>query len=108
MASINLIEAFQDFKEAENIDRPTMMKAAEDVFKTLLRKKFGSDENFDVIVNAEKGDLEIIRRRVIVSDGEVNDPLAEVAYKDDAKIEPDFEVGEQMYEGEDIMDCGRR
>ena len=66
MASINLSEAFQDFKEAENIDRPTMMKVVEDVFKTLLRKKFGSDENFDVIVNAEKGDLEIIRRRMIV------------------------------------------
>jgi len=108
MASINLIEAFQEFKDAENIDRPTMMKVVEDVFKTLLRKKFGSDENFDVIVNAEKGDLEIIRRRVIVADGEVNDPLAEVAYKDAAKIEPDFEVGEELYEGVDIMDFGRR
>jgi len=108
MASINLIEAFQEFKDAENIDRPTMMKVVEDVFKTLLRKKFGSDENFDVIVNAEKGDLEIIRRRVIVNDGEVNDPLAEVAYKDAAKIEPDFEVGEELYEGVDIMDFGRR
>jgi transcription termination/antitermination protein NusA len=108
MASINLIEAFQEFKDAENIDRPTMMKVVEDVFKTLLRKKFGSDENFDVIVNAEKGDLEIIRRRVIVNDGEVNDPLAEVAYKDAARIEPDFEVGEELYEGVDIMDFGRR
>jgi transcription termination/antitermination protein NusA len=108
MASINLIEAFQEFKDAENIDRPTMMKVVEDVFKTLLRKKFGSDENFDVIVNAEKGDLEIIRRRVIVADGEVNDPLAEVAFKDAAKIEPDFEVGEELYEGVDIMDFGRR
>src|SRR6476660_10092616 len=99
MASINLIDAFQDFKEAENIDRPTMMKVVEDVFKTLLRKKFGSDENFDVIVNAEKGDLEIMRRRMIVADGEVNDPLAEVAYKDATRIEPDFEVGEELYEG---------
>src|SRR3982751_4244710 len=108
MASINLIEAFQDFKEAENIDRPTMMKVVEDVFKTLLRKKYGSDDNFDVIVNAEKGDLEIMRRRMIVNDGEVNDPLAEIAYKDAAKIEPDFEVGEELYEGIDIMDFGRR
>src|SRR5213596_2036980 len=108
MASINLIEAFQEFKDAENIDRPTMMKVVEDVFKTLLRKKFGSDENFDVIVNAEKGELEIIRRRMIVADGEVNDPLAEVAYKDATKIEPDFEVGEELYEGVDIMDFGRR
>ena len=108
MASINLIEAFQDFKDAENIDRPTMMKVVEDVFKTLLRKKFGSDENFDVIVNAEKGDLEIIRRRMIVEDGEVIDPLAEVAYSNAVKIEPDFEVGEELYEEVDILDFGRR
>ncbi|MGZ5246682.1 MAG: transcription termination factor NusA [Flavitalea sp.] len=108
MASINLIDAFQDFKEAENIDRPTMMKVVEDVFKTLLRKKYGSDDNFDVIVNAEKGDLEIIRRRMIVEDGDVNDPLAEIAYSDAVKIEPDFEIGEELYEGVDIMDFGRR
>jgi N utilization substance protein A len=108
MASINLIEAFQDFKEAENIDRPTMMKVVEDVFKTLLRKKYGSDENFDVIVNAEKGDLEIIRRRTIVEDGAVNDPLAEIGYSDATKIEPDFEIGEELYEEIDIMDFGRR
>lgn len=108
MASINLIEAFQDFKEAENIDRPTMMKVVEDVFKTLLRKKYGSDENFDVIVNAEKGDLEIVRRRMIVDDGTVEDPLAEIAYKDAVKIEPDYEVGEELYEEVDIMDFGRR
>ena len=108
MASINLIEAFQDFKEAENIDRPTMMKVVEDVFKTLLRKKYGSDDNFDVIVNAEKGDLEIMRRRTIVEDGQVNDPLAEIAYGEAVKIEPDFEVGEDLYEEIDIMDFGRR
>lgn len=108
MASINLIEAFQEFKDAENIDRPTMMKVVEDVFKTLLRKKFGSDDNFDVIVNAEKGDLEIIRRRMIVEDGEVMDPLAEVAYTEAVKIEPDFEVGEELYEEVDILDFGRR
>ncbi|MBG9375632.1 transcription termination/antitermination protein NusA [Panacibacter sp. DH6] len=108
MASINLIDAFQEFKDAENIDRPTLMKVVEDVFKTLLRKKFGSDENFDVIVNAEKGDLEIIRRRMIVEDGEVMDPLAEIGYTDATKIEPDFEVGEELYEEMDIMDFGRR
>ncbi|HVK50021.1 MAG TPA: transcription termination factor NusA [Pseudobacter sp.] len=108
MASINLIEAFQDFKEAENIDRPTMMKVVEDVFKTLLRKKYGSDENFDVIVNAEKGDLEIFRRRMIVEDGAVADPLAEIAYSDAVKIEPDFEVGEELYEEVNILDFGRR
>jgi len=108
MASINLIESFQEFKDAENIDRPTLMKVLEDVFKTLLRKKYGSDENFDVIVNTEKGDLEIIRRRMIVADGEVNDPLAEIAYSDAIKIEPDFEVGEELYEEVDIYDFGRR
>ena len=108
MASINLMEAFQEFKDAENIDRPTMMKVVEDVFKTLLRKKFGSDENFDVIVNAEKGDLEIIRHRMIVEDGLVEDPLAQVAYADAIKIEPDFEVGEELYEEIDLYDFGRR
>ncbi len=108
MASINLIEAFQEFKDAENIDRPTLMKVVEDVFKTLLRKKFVSDENFDVIVNAEKGDLEIIRRRMIVEDGEVQDPLAEIAYSEAVKIEPDFEVGEELYQEVDLYDFGRR
>jgi N utilization substance protein A len=108
MSSINLIDAFQDFKDAENIDRPTMMKVVEDVFKTLLRKKYGSDDNFDVIVNAEKGDLEIIRRRMIVEDGEVEDPLAQVPYSEAAKIEPDFEVGEELYEEIDLLDFGRR
>src|SRR5215218_7267459 len=108
MASINLIEAFADFKDAENIDRPTMMKVVEDVFKTLLRKKYTSDDNFDVIVNAEKGDLEIIRHRVIVEDGQVEDPLAQVAYSDATKIEPDFEVGEELFQEIDLYDFGRR
>ncbi|MDE3126226.1 MAG: transcription termination/antitermination protein NusA, partial [Bacteroidota bacterium] len=108
MASINLIDAFQEFKDTENLDRPTLMKVVEDVFKTLLRKKYGSDENFDVIVNAEKGDLEIIRRRMIVEDGEVQDPLAEISYSEAVKIEPDFEVGEELYEEVDMLDFGRR
>ncbi|MBX9782144.1 MAG: transcription termination factor NusA [Chitinophagaceae bacterium] len=108
MASINLIESFQEFKDAENIDRPTMMKVLEDVFKTLLRKKYGSDDNFDVIVNTEKGDLEIMRRRTIVEDGQVEDPLAQIAYADAVKIEPDYEVGEELYEDVDIHDFGRR
>ncbi|GAB3415454.1 transcription termination factor NusA [Niabella aquatica] len=108
MASINLIEAFQEFKDAENIDRPTMMKVVEDVFKTLLRKKYGSDDNFDVIVNAEKGDLEIVRHRTIVEDGEVEDPLAQVPYSEAVKLEPDYEVGEDLYEEIDLIDFGRR
>ncbi|MFT3903248.1 MAG: transcription termination factor NusA [Niabella sp.] len=108
MASINLIEAFQEFKDTENIDRPTLMKVVEDVFKTLLRKKYGSDENFDVIVNAEKGDLEILRHRTIVEDGQVEDPLAQIAYSDAIKLEPDYEVGEDLYEEVNLFDFGRR
>jgi N utilization substance protein A len=108
MASINLIESFQEFKDAENIDRPTMMKVLEDVFKTLLRKKYGSDDNFDVIVNTEKGDLEIMRRRLIVEDGSVVDPLAEISVTDAAKIDSSYEVGEDLYEDVEILDFGRR
>ena len=84
------------------------MKVVEDVFKTLLRKKYGSDENFDVIVNAEKGDLEIMRRRTIVENGAVEDPLAQIAYSDAVKLEPDYEVGEDLYEEIEILDFGRR
>ncbi|PUZ26655.1 NusA antitermination factor [Chitinophaga costaii] len=108
MASINLIESFTEFKEAENIDRPTLMKVLEDVFKTLLRKKYGSDENFDVIVNTEKGDLEILRRRTIVTDGEVEDDNAQIAYSEAIKVEPDYQVGEDLYEEVEIQDFGRR
>ncbi|MGX5818053.1 transcription termination factor NusA [Chitinophaga lutea] len=108
MASINLIESFTEFKEAENIDRPTLMKVLEDVFKTLLRKKYGSDENFDVIVNTEKGDLEILRRRTIVEDGTVEDENAQIAYSEAILVEPDYQVGEDLYEEVEIMDFGRR
>lgn len=108
MASINLIESFQDFKEAENIDRPTLMKVLEDVFKTLIRKKYGSDENFDVIVNDQTGDLEIFRRREIVEDGMVEDDLTQVDYSEAIKIEPDYAVGEELYEEVDVLDFGRR
>src|SRR6476646_1375487 len=108
MASINLIEAFQEFKDAENIDRPTMMKVVEDVFKTLLRKKYGSDDNFDVIVNAEKGDIEIFRRRNIVDDDDVYNTLEEIEVSEAKKISPDYEVGEEVYEEVNLEDFGRR
>ncbi|HJW16532.1 MAG TPA: transcription termination factor NusA [Flavisolibacter sp.] len=108
MASINLMEAFQEFKDAENIDRPTLMRVVEDVFKTLLRKKYGSDETFDVIVNAEKGDLEIFRRRTIVEDGDIYNTLEEIEYSDALKISPDYEVGEELYEEVNLVDFGRR
>src|SRR6195952_2812986 len=109
MASINLIDSFQEFKEAENIDRPTLMKVMEDVFKTLIRKKYGSDENFDVIVNDQKGDLEIFRRRTIVDDDDLYNTLTEIEYKDAIKIAPDYQVGEELYEEVDIQkEFGRR
>jgi N utilization substance protein A len=108
MASINLIEAFQDFKDAENIDRPTLMRVVEDVFRTLIRKKYGSDETFDVIVNAEKGDLEIFRRRTVVDNDDVYNTLEEIEYKDAIKISPDYEVGEEVYEEVDLEEFGRR
>ena len=109
MASINLIDSFQEFKEAENIDRPTLMKVMEDVFKTLIRKKYGSDECFDVVVNDQKGDLEIFRRRTIVDDDDLYNTLTEIEYKDAIKIEPDYQVGEELYEEVDIQkEFGRR
>lgn len=109
MASINLIDSFQEFKEAENIDRPTLMKVMEDVFKTLIRKKYGSDECFDVVVNDQKGDLEIFRRRTIVEDDDLYNTLTEIELKDAIKIEPDYQVGEELYEAVDIQkEFGRR
>ena len=109
MASINLSESFQEFKDAENIDRPTLMKVMEDVFKTIIRKKYGSDENFDAIVNDQKGDLEIFRRRTIVDDDDLYNILTEIEYKDAIKIEPDYQVGEELYEEVDIhKEFGRR
>jgi N utilization substance protein A len=104
-----LIESFQEFKEAEGIDRPTLMKVMEDVFKTLIRKKYGSDENFDVIVNDQKGDLEIFRRRTIVDDDDLYNTLTEIEYKNAILIEPDYQVGEELYEEVDIQaEFGRR
>jgi len=108
MPSINLIDSFQEFKDAENIDRPTLMKVLEDVFKTLLRKKYVTDENFDVIVNDQTGDLEIFRRREIVEDGMVEDENLQIAYSDAIKIEPDYSVGEEVYEEVDVSNFGRR
>ncbi|MBK9793418.1 MAG: transcription termination/antitermination protein NusA [Sphingobacteriales bacterium] len=108
MNSVELVESFSEFKDFKNIDRPTMMRVLEDVFKTLLRKKYGSDQNFDIIVNTEKGDLEIWRHRTIVEDGKVEDKLAEVEFSVAKTIEPDMEVGEDLYEAITIESFGRR
>lgn len=108
MNSIELIESFSEFKDNKNIDRPTMMKVLEEVFRTLMRKKYGSDENFDIIVNTEKGDLEIWRKREIVEDGKVEDPLKQVGLTEAKEIEEDYEVGEEAYEEIPIESFGRR
>jgi len=108
MAGINLVDSFTEFKEFKNVDRPTMTKVLEEVFKSLLRKKYGTDESFDIIVNPENGDLEMWRRREIVEDGEVEDPNTQISYSDAIKIEPDFEIGEEAIEEVTIEDFGRR
>lgn len=108
MEHINLVETFSEFKEFKNIDRETMMRIIEDVFRHMLIKKYGSDENFNVIVNIDKGDLEIWRNREIVEDGEIEDENKQIAYSEAIKIEPDFEVGEEVSEEIRLMDFGRR
>jgi transcription termination/antitermination protein NusA len=108
MNSAELVESISEFKEFKNIDRPTMMKVLEDVFKTLLRKKYGSDEHFDIIVNTDKGDLEIWRNRTIVEEGQVEEPLEQVSISEAKKIDPDFEVGDDCYEEITLESFGRR
>jgi len=108
MNSVELVGSFADFKDQKNIDRPTMMKVLEDVFRTLIRKKYGSDESFDVIVNTEKGDLEIWHRRTIVENGTVEDPVTQIALTDAQKIEPDYQVGEEAIEEIPLLSFGRR
>ncbi len=108
MENINLVESFSEFKEFKNIDRATMMLILEDVFRNMLIKKYGSADNFDIIVNIDKGDLEVWRNRMIVDDGEVNDPNEEIAYSEAIKIEPDFEIGEEVSEPVRMVDFGRR
>ncbi len=108
MNSIELVESFSEFKDIKNIDRPTLMKVLEDIFRTQIKRKYESDENFDIIVNTEKGDLEIWHRRTIVEDGAVEDPNKQIALSEALKIEPDFSVGEETYEEVSIESFGRR
>ena len=105
---MNLVDTFSDFKEGKNIDRPTMVRVLEDVFRTLIRKKYGSDENFDVIVNTQKGDLELWRVREIVPDGEVLDDRAQISISEALSIDEDYEIGEECYEQLFLEDFGRR
>jgi N utilization substance protein A len=108
MDHINLVETFSEFKDFKNIDRETMMRILEDVFRHMLAKQFGTADNFDIIVNIDKGDLEIWRLREIVEDGEVEDDNLQIAYSEAIKIEPDFEVGEEVSEEIKLKDFGRR
>lgn len=105
---INLVDTFSEFKAGKNIDRPTMVRVLEDVFRTLIRKKYGTDENFDVIVNTTKGDLELWRVREIVPDGEVTDDRSQVSISEALSIDEDYEIGEECYEQLHLKDFGRR
>ena len=108
MNSLELVESFLEFKELKNIDRNTMQHVLEDVFRAMLKKKFNTDEHIDVIVNIDKGDVQIFVNKEIVADGEVEDPNTEIALSDAAKIEPDFEIGEEVTEEFTFGDFGRR
>ena len=108
MENTALIDSFAEFKDDKNIDRVTLMGIIEDVFRNMIVKKYGSDDNFDIIVNPDKGDLEIWRNRIVVKDEDVEDSNAEIAYTDAIKIEPDFEVGEEVSEEVHLIDFGRR
>ena len=108
MNATNLIESFSEFKEFKNIDRETMMNVLEDVFRTVMLKQYGTDENVDVIINIDKGDLEIWRNREIVADNEIEDNNLQISYTDAIKIEPDFEIGEEVSEQVFLKDFGRR
>ena len=103
-----MIETFQEFKETKNIDRTTLVSVLEESFRNVIAKIYGSDENFDVIVNPDKGDFEIHRNRVVVADGEVEDENKEIALSEAQKIEPDYEVGEEVSEEVNFQKFGRR
>lgn len=108
MENLALIESFSEFKDDKLIDRVTLMAILEDVFRNALKKKYGSDDNFDIIINPDKGDMEIWRNRIVVEDDELEDENQEISLTDARKIEPDFEVGEEVSEEVKLIDLGRR
>jgi transcription termination/antitermination protein NusA len=108
MDNLSLIDTFSEFKELKNIDRVTMMSVLEDVFKSMLQKKYGTDENFDVIINIDKGDFEIWRNRTVVEDSEITDPNLQITLTDAKKIEADYEVGEEVTDEVKFLEFGRR
>tara|TARA_Y100001978_G_C23701975_1_gene441648 strand:+ start:1581 stop:2816 length:1236 start_codon:yes stop_codon:yes gene_type:complete len=108
MNSIELVDSFTEFKELKNIDKQTMQHILEDVFRAMFKRKFNTDEHIDIIVNIDKGDVQIFLNKEIVDDGEVEDPNTEIAYSDAIKVEPDFEIGEELTEEFRFADFGRR
>ena len=108
MENLSLIESFSEFKDEKFIDRVTLMSILEEVFRNTLKRKYGDDDNFDIIINPDKGDLEIWRIRVVVKDGAVEDENQEISISEARKIEPDFEVGEDVSEEVKLVDLGRR
>jgi len=108
MENVNLIDTFSEFKELKNIDRPTMMSVLEDVFRGMLAKKYGSADNFDIIVNIDKGDFEIWRNREVVEDDQLTDPITQIPLSEAHKIDEDYEVGEEVSDEVKFLDFGRR
>ena len=108
MENLSLIESFSEFKDEKFIDRVTLMSILEEVFRNTLKRKYGDDDNFDIIINPDKGDLEIWRNRIVVDDGAVEDENQEISISQARKIEPDFEVGEDVSEEVKLVDLGRR
>ena len=108
MENLSLIESFSEFKDEKFIDRVTLMSILEEVFRNTLKRKYGDDDNFDIIINPDKGDLEIWRNRIVVEDGAVEDDNQEISLTEARKIEPDFEVGEDVSEEVKLVDLGRR
>ena len=106
--SVNLIETFKDFKETKNIDKTTLVSVIEDSFRSVLQKTYGNDDNFNVIVNPEKGDFEIYWNRTVVPDGEVKNENAEISLSEAQKVDEDFEVGEEVSQKVNFSDFGRR
>ena len=108
MENVNLTDTFSEFKELKNIDRATMMSVLEDVFKSMLLKKYETDENFDIIINIDKGDFEIWHNREVVDDGEVEDKNLQISISDAKKIDEDYEIGEEVTDEVKLKDFGRR
>lgn len=106
--TISMVDTFKEFKDTKNIDRTTLMSVLEESFRNVIAKIFGSDENFDVIVNPDKGDFEIYRNRTVVADGDVKDENKEISLSEAVKIEPDYEIGEDVSEKVDFSKFGRR